>query len=382
MESASVSGPAKNLIEFARRAAQAGPGSRIATVSVATFERGGTATPSPFVTAASAAGIRVHLLAERRRYDPGTLRQLRALVAEVDPDIIQTHNIKSHLLVRLAGLGRRYPWIAFHHGYTAVDMRDRLYRVFDRWSLPGAHRVLVVCEAFAEQVRRIGVPAARIVVQHNSVDSFVEVAPERIGHERARLNIPDGVPIALTVGRLSLEKGHRDLIDAAGVLRSIAPSLSYRLVIVGEGPERAALGRACERLGLRDVVVFAGYQTDVRPYYAAARLLVLPSWSEGSPNVVLEGMAAGVPVVATHVGGVPEIVRDGVTGLVVPPRNPAALANGMLRLLQDAEFAGRLRTAARKRVAEHYSRDAYRASLLKIYEEAIGSHSRDGIRER
>jgi Glycosyl transferase 4-like domain len=131
MEATSVAGPAKNLIEFARRARQPEPGRIRAEISIVTFERG-AGRRNAFVQAAQDAGIPVIVLSERRRFDSGVLRQLRDAVLREKPDIIQSHNNKSHLLVRLLRLHREYPWMAFNHGYTAVDLKDRIYSQFDR----------------------------------------------------------------------------------------------------------------------------------------------------------------------------------------------------------------------------------------------------------
>jgi glycosyltransferase involved in cell wall biosynthesis len=314
-------------------------------------------------------------LVERRSFDSSVLPQLRSLVRERRPHIVQTHNMKSHLLVCLLGLEREYPWIAVHHGYTATSLRDRLYRFADRWSLRRACRVLTVCNAFVADMRRAGVPAARIVVEHNAPPDFLPVAPGEVDRLRERLSIPEGVPVILALGRLSREKGHRDLIEAAAILRDRRPALPFRLVLAGDGPERARLESACRRLGLQDAVVLAGHQPDVRPFYAMARLLALPSHSEGSPNVVLEAMAAGVPLAATAVGGIPEIVRDGVNGLLVPPRDPGRMAGAMARLLEERSLADTLSTAARNTVAEDHSPDRRRVRLLRLYRDVLDSVS-------
>lgn len=370
LESSTGAGPARNLIEFARRAAS-GPFS--AAISLVTFQRGSAEPPSAFVVAARRAGVPIDVLVERRSFDSAVLRQLRSLVAQRQPHIIETHNMKSHLLICLLGLQRKYPWIAVHHGYTAMDLKDRLYRYFDRWSLPRACRVLTVCNAFAADMRRAGVPAARIVVQHNAAPEFLSPPPGEAGRLRQRLGIPAGVPVVLALGRLSAEKGHRDLIEAAAILRDRWPALPFRLVLAGDGPERARLERACRRPGLQDAVILVGHQADVRPYYAMARLLALPSHSEGSPNVVLEAMAAGVPLVATSVGGVPEIVRDGANGLLVRPRDPVRMAAAIARLLEDPALANTLSTAARSIVAEEYSPGPRRLRLLRLYRDVLQS---------
>ena len=142
MESTSVSGPAKNLIEFARRAAQPETGIPLIRMTLVTYQRG--AVESEFVSAAKAAGMPVVLLPESGPLDLRVVGRLRNALTRLNPDIIQSHNIKSHLFVRLTGLYKSYPWIAFNHGYTAVDLKDRIYNYADRFSLPRAYRVVAV----------------------------------------------------------------------------------------------------------------------------------------------------------------------------------------------------------------------------------------------
>src|SRR6267154_2004527 len=126
METSTLSGPAKNLIEFATRAAQAREGLPRVEISILTFARGDTES-NAFLAAVRNAGLNGLTIRERHRFDTQTLPRLRSLVAEFRPDIIQSHNIKSSLFIRLLGLHRQYPWIAFNHGYTATDLKDRLY---------------------------------------------------------------------------------------------------------------------------------------------------------------------------------------------------------------------------------------------------------------
>ena len=139
------------------------------------------------------------------------------------------------------------------------------------------------------------------------------------------------------------------------------------MVIVGDGPGRATLAAAVRSCGFEKDVVFAGQQSEVRPYYAMAEVFVLPSHSEGSPNVLLEAMAAGVAIVATTVGGVPEMIEDNQSALLVPANNPSGLSAAISRLLTDADLARRLTTNASALVVNRFSPEEYVRSLMKIY---------------
>jgi glycosyltransferase involved in cell wall biosynthesis len=139
-----------------------------------------------------------------------------------------------------------------------------------------------------------------------------------------------------------------------------------RLVLVGDGPERAELTRQAQALGIADAVVFAGHVTNVNPYYAMASLFVLPSHSEGSPNVLLEALAAGVPIVATEVGGVPEVITHEANGLLAPPSSPDRLAEAMDRALSASSLQSWI-ADGKARIEKEFTPEAYRQRLFEIY---------------
>jgi glycosyltransferase involved in cell wall biosynthesis len=142
-------------------------------------------------------------------------------------------------------------------------------------------------------------------------------------------------------------------------------------MIVGEGPERRRLEAAADSFGCRERVVFTGQSSEVWPFYSAADVFVLPSHSEGSPNVLLEAMAGGIPIVATEVGGVPEMVEQNQSALLVPANDPPALAAAIVRVLIDGELAQRLTTNASALVATRYTLENYVRSLVEIYRQVV-----------
>ncbi|HMK30975.1 MAG TPA: glycosyltransferase, partial [Terriglobales bacterium] len=171
MEATFVTGPARALLDFAAMAGRGLPGVPRVESAVATFERGRANSANVFVERATQAGLHVDVIREGFPFDPAILPQLRRLVAERQPDIIQSMNFKSHFLVRLLGLHQRRRWVAFHHGYTWTDLKNRAYNQLDRWSLPAADHVVTVCRPFASELVNIGVNRQRISVQHNAAPS-------------------------------------------------------------------------------------------------------------------------------------------------------------------------------------------------------------------
>ncbi len=364
IEAETITGPAKNLLQFAA-SARSGLLDPTIEVTIATFFRGGST--NLFVDTAREAGLVVHVLAERGRFDLSVIVALKALARQVSPDLIQTHAVKSHFFARLAGLHHLAPWIAFHHGYTWPDRREQLYNQLDYWSLRAAAQVVTVSLPFKEELIGKGVAPNRIEVVHNAIDAAwgaKHQSEEASAALRAKLGIPSSKKIVLTVGRLSREKDHITLLES---MRGLRPDLAAHLLIVGDGPERSRIEAAALALGITSDVTFTGQVPSAEPFYALADLAVLSSRSEGSPNALLEAMAARVPVVATAVGGVPEIASDGESALLVEPGNAENMYKAMTTLLSDAGFAGRLASQGYERVLSCHSTDARARRLWQLY---------------
>ena len=375
LEATTLNAVAKNILDFCQGITNLNmesPASARIEVSIVTFDRTpdsgvNQGLPNHFVTTARKYGITIDVLQERFRFDMGVVPALKAVVARRAPDVIATHNVKSHFLTRVCRLHRDRPWVAFHHGYTTTDLKMRAYNQLDRWSLASADRVVTVCGPFARQLQDRGIAADRISVQHNSIGSVQPACVNDIHAVKERFGLKAGHRLILTIGRLSREKGHVDLVAAFADLRDKHPGTRAKLLIVGEGPERSAIELAIRSHGLEEHVYLAGHTDDVRPYYAAADVFVLPSHSEGSPYVLLEAMNAGVPIAATAVGGVPEILTNEMTALLVQPHNPTTLGTAIDRILNDVELSKRIAANASLLVSGRFSLDSYVRSVSRLY---------------
>src|SRR5205814_2326499 len=205
-----------------------------------------------FIAAARAEGLEMDAISERRRFDLKVIPALRKIVEDRRPDLVVTHSVKSHFLLLRSRLWRKFPWIAFHHGYTTTDPKMRLYNRFDRWSLPKADRVITVCKAFARELAsKTGVPIEKISVQHNSIRAQPQPDPANVKALRARFKIADDEQVVLAVGRLSREKAHADLLSAFARLSKSHLELQCKLIILGDGPEREQLQSIAESLGIK-----------------------------------------------------------------------------------------------------------------------------------
>jgi glycosyltransferase involved in cell wall biosynthesis len=360
-----ISGAAKNLLEFARHNRNRQTGTEHA---LAAYQRGDSAE-SPLIRAIRDTGVPLFVIPESGRFDFSVARRLRNAADEWGADIVETNNVKSHFFLRASGLWRERKWIAHHHGFTAEDLKMKLYNQTTRWSLRAAHRVVTVCGPFAELLASHGVDRRRIVVKHNSVEPFVPPAAAEMEQARGLIGAPTGSQLLVAIGRLSPEKGHADLVEAVAQL--VRENSRVHLVIVGNGPEQDRLQQQCVRLGIAQQVTFAGIQADVRAFYALADVLVLPSHSEGSPHVLLEAMSAGCAIVATRVGGIPEMVRNGENALLVDSAAPAKLADGINTVLADTNLRHQLGESARDRALKDFSPEEHWHQWNAIYREVL-----------
>jgi glycosyltransferase involved in cell wall biosynthesis len=336
-------------------------------VAIALFRREGV--ENLCMEAARQAGP-VYPITERSRFDFGVIPQLRSVIREFQPDVIQSHAIKSHLLIRAARFHATTPWIAFHHGYTWPDLRMRLYNQLDRWSLRGASLVLTVSAPFREELIGRGVARHRIEIVHNAIDPqwASRFRSPQAGRElRAALGIGPDDRVILIAGRLSREKDHEMAVRAVHRLLARGTVSHPSLLIVGDGPERKRLQATIASLDMGASVRFTGQVPSAEPYYGIADAAVLSSRSEGSPNALLEAMAARVPVVATAVGGVPEIVSHNESALLVRAGDCESMARALADILTNESLARRLADAAHARICASYTPAARTQRLSEIY---------------
>lgn len=239
---------------------------------------------------------------------------------------------------------------------------------------PSIDRLIVPSAAIATKVRAEGRGAAEITIVPNGVD-LDRFSPHRSSQETAELRASLGIPLdAFLIGvvaRLEPEKGHRYLLEALPAIVEAVPNAW--LLLVGEGSQTDALRAQAGSLppAARERVVIAGFQTDVEAVTQALDVAVLPSLREAQGLALLEAMAARRPVVASAVGGIPETIRDGVDGLLVPSADPDALATAVVRLARDAQLRERLAASGRRRVEDRFSVTVSVSRVEAIYEEEL-----------
>ena len=326
----------------------------------------------PFLAAAHAAGFDAAELANDTPNLRAAIREITAFLRGNFADVLVTHGYKSNLLGRPAARLAGVPIVSVSRGWTGENLKVWCYEAVDRVHLRLMDRVVCVSAGQAERVRRAGVLPERVRVIRNAARLGAFAEPDLVMRGQLRALAGGNGPIILGAGRLSPEKGFHTLVDAARHLLPNHPSA--RIIVFGDGPDRLALERRAADYGLSERVRFAGFRTDLDALLPWADVVVLPSLTEGLPNVALEAAAAGVPVVATAVGGTPEVVVNGRTGFLVPPNDPAALAARIGDLLRHADWARAFGAAARRRVEEQFSFEGQARAYQELFSELV-SHS-------
>ncbi|HZI94540.1 MAG TPA: glycosyltransferase [Patescibacteria group bacterium] len=256
---------------------------------------------------------------------------------------------------------------------TLRDMGDLwtpMQRRTQRWVCRMAHRVVANADAVREQALKEGYEPRKLSVIRNGLDLSKFSGATDPARQREALGLPLHVPVVAVFSRLNHEvKGIHCFLEAAAQVAPAHPDA--RFLVVGDGPLRADLEALGRRLGLGDRVRFTGFRADIGATMAAVTISVIPSQSEGLSNVLLESMAASLPVVATRVGGTPEVVENHRSGMLVPPRDPAALAQAIGSLLNDPERATALGRAGRRRVERRFQLNRMVDETMNLYEEMI-----------
>jgi len=297
------------------------------------------------------------------------------LIRRERPDIVHTHTAKAGLLGRAAAWLAGVPLIVhtFHghvfRGYFA-PARTRIFIEIERWLARRTHRLVAVSERVRREILALGIGTAdRFAVIPLGLDlqRFVECDPSR-GALRAELGLGRTVPLVGIVARLVPIKRHDIFLDAVAEVARQHPA--SRFLIVGDGECRGILESRVDALGLQDRVSFLGWRRDLERIYADLDVAVLTSDNEGSPVSLIEAMASGVAVVGPSVGGVPDVIDAGTTGILVPAGDAAAFADAIATLLTDPERRRKMGAAARERALRLYGVDRLVGDIVALYEGA------------
>jgi len=295
---------------------------------------------------------------------------LAALLTDLRPDVIHNHMYRAELVgtraaIALGEVGRPRPYIVSTVHSSRIRSEEDRYVL--RLLTPRMDRLIAVSRSIAEKLRHEGRDTAPISLIHNGVDLSRYDQQEPCCTLREEYDLPADGPIVGVVARLEPEKGHPTLLEAWPLVVAAVPDAT--LLVVGEGSRREALEAMALELGVADRVVFTGRRDDMPAVTAALDVAVLPSYREALGLSVLEAMALSRPVVASNVGGIPEMIDDGRTGLLVPPHDAEALAAAIIRLLRDHPLADTLARAGHDLVHQRFCIELMVRAVEDIYDE-------------
>ena len=302
------------------------------------------------------------------RADWRAVRQIEEYIQEDAVDLVHTHGYKADLYGYLAAWRCHKPVVATCHNWVGGTAALGIYNHLDRMALKKFNALAAVSDTVARRLLAFGVPAEKIKIIANGIDvkAFERAEPLPL------FNAKGGAVVGM-VARLDLQKGFEYLLRAARELCKTTRDL--KIVIVGEGPDRNAIEEMIEHYRLQSNVILAGQQSNMPGVYAAMDIFVLPSLNEGLPMTVLEAMAASKPVVATRVGAIPSVIKDGENGLLVDPKHSEGLRNAIASLLNDPERRRRLGDQAHTWVGRNYTSEAMALRYREMYEEVLGKRT-------
>ena len=350
-----VGGPEKQILEHLQRIDR-----QCFRPILCSFDSNGQ--PNDLLKAAETGNIQTFSLQSNSPFHPKLITHLRSLLRDNSVRLLVTHGYKSNIIGYLSSRALGVSQVAYSHGWTGESAKIRCYEFVDRQIMKLIRSIVAVSEGHKRQIIAAGIPADRITVVHNAVFVPQHAPREKL---RERFSLPREAALVVSVGRLSPEKNFAGFIEAA------APIIKQRentyFIVLGEGVLRRELEQQVVDGGLRNRFLFPGFSDDVQSLLTDANIFVSSSHTEGLPVAVLEGAGAGLPVVATAVGGTPEVVRDGYNGLLVPAGDVAALRRAIERLLDSPEEARNMGRLGASLVSEEFNFETQSRRLEALY---------------
>lgn len=318
------------------------------------------------------AGIKVLSLGLNRKTDLGVALRLRSLLKKERPDILHTYLLHGNILGRLVGRLVGVPKII---GSERTIGQARLWgRLATKLTNPLTDAVEVNSEVGGKAIQKdLGVPAGKIEVVRSGLDLAAFGNSAKRDDIRAELGLSDDQHLVLLIGRLRSVKGVEYGIRA--FTSALIEQPNMHMALAGEGDQLNHLKTVADQLGAPDQITFLGVRNDLPDLLSAADSILIPSLNEGFPRTAIEAMAAGKPIIATQVGGTPEAVIDGETGILVPAKDVEKMSEALIDLANDRELQARLGFAGRKRAEQNYSVENYAARLDGLYRQLLNIDS-------
>jgi len=315
-----------------------------------------------FCQAALSRGVDVVKVRSAHQLDPLVLSELVSVIKQLEIDLVLTHGYKADIIGIIASKIQGVAVVSTAHGWITNSRKSKIFKAIQSKILRYADGVIAVSPSIKDALRRMKVPEERIELIYNGI-VMGNYDPDTTSSAglRQQFSIEETATVVGYVGRLSPEKGQKDFVTAMS--RIVEQSSDVHCVFVGDGPLKDELLRYISELNLEGKIHFTGHLTDVVPVYKDIDMLALTSHTEGFPNVLLEALCMGVPVLATDVGGVSSIVHPGETGILVKAGDIAGIVSGMLELITDNQKAASYANNGKKMVYQHFR---FEARLQKV----------------
>jgi glycosyltransferase involved in cell wall biosynthesis len=348
-------GPEKQILTHALQLNK----DRFHFVLISFIEKG---QPNQLVDKARSNGVKVVEVPINNPFDPITISKIYGILRKYDIQILCAHGYKSNVIGRLASWLCGIPQISISRGWTAENRKIRFYEKLDKFFLKFTNHIVAVSHGQREKILALRISPSKVTVIHNAIN-LAEIPMTRERLLRKQLGLPENALIVASAGRLSPEKNYATMINVAKQV--VSHNNSAYFVVFGEGFLRPELEAQIASSGLIGRFLLTGFRTDLQQVIQDIDIFMLPSFTEGLPNVVLEAFAANKPVVATRVGGTPEVVQDGISGFLTKPDETELMIQHVLMLLDDSLLRTKMGSAGYYFVQDKFGFE----KQTKLYEE-------------
>lgn len=333
-----------------------------------------------FTKAVENIGVPLNKILVGRNNLPSELWQTINIIRNNKVDLLHSHGYRSDISGFLAAKYSGIPIVSTLHGWTPISAKMRAYEALDRWCLKKFDKVLCVSKVIYTALMKSGFSDKKLIYLHNAV-SFDEVDSSCNAEQlKVELGCSPQDTLILSVGRLSPEKGLKVLLLVFKELYT--GSKNVKLIIAGDGPQRSELEEIVKELKISEQVVFTGHRDNIQDFYKLAKLFVMPSLTEGFPMALLEAMQAGLPVIATKVGGIPDIIETGVNGLLIEPDNTNDLGIALKQILSNPIFASNLALNAKNTISARYSAEPWAKQIETVYQDVYEEFNCNDLKAR
>ncbi len=317
-----------------------------------------------FITTIANDDIETVLFTVTSAYDRSVVKKITEYLNENNIDILCTHDYRTHFYGMYATKKTNTKWIAFSRGMTKENLKIKLFTFFEKYIIRKANHLVAVSESQKKKLIAQSITEQKITTVHNAIDITLvdNIKPLSL---KERFNFPNNSIVLISGGRFSFEKGQIYFVKAAEI--ALTKNKNLRFVLFGDGPDLEKTRQYIKNRNLESFILCPGFEKNMLNYIKDADILVNPSLSEGLPNIVLESMASYLPVIATDVGGLPEIIQSDYNGILIPSQDSNSLAKAIQALVTDIKIIEKFKNNARQTIVDTFNFKSQNNKLIKLY---------------